>query len=190
MVICVPSAVWATPLFWGGIYILGVCVTLLALGIRSLKAKALAMPRWIRNSFVLFWIVPPVLMPLIAQPRLSWPVLVGWALGGPLVAAFLVIQQLAQRQIGRVPGLRTKSNLVTGGVYGVVRHPLYLGNLLFALGWALCWRGVHALVFVAVVALCYLLMIALEEGGLEEEYGDEYREYRQRVRSRLVPGLY
>lgn len=78
--------------------------------------------------------------------------------------------------------------LLTTGLYGLVRHPIYFG-------WALLMAGVSEmtmtrLVF-AVVSTAYLAMaIPFEERGLTETFGPDYASYRERVRWRMIPGLY
>jgi len=46
---------------------------------------------------------------------------------------------------------------------------MYLSNILLAAGWALLFRGVHALLCVPIWALCYVVLTFFEEKGLEEE---------------------
>ena len=78
--------------------------------------------------------------------------------------------------------------LLTSGVFGLVRHPLYLGWALFVLGAPrmTATRLVFALVSTVYVAVA----IPWEERGLIREFGEGYERYRQRVRWRMIPGLY
>jgi protein-S-isoprenylcysteine O-methyltransferase Ste14 len=79
--------------------------------------------------------------------------------------------------------------LVTDGIYSVIRHPSYLGLVLVSLGWVLAFRsGVGVLLTVALIPPL-LARIRSEEALLEEQFGDEYRVYRNRT-SRLIPGIY
>lgn len=71
------------------------------------------------------------------------------------------------------------------GVYGRVRHPIYGGVLLLALGWSLALSPLA----LAATALLWLLLEAKsrhEESMLLERY-PEYAAYRDRVRRRFVP---
>ncbi len=74
------------------------------------------------------------------------------------------------------------SSLVQGGVFAHCRNPLYLGNILLAIGIALV---VHAaafyLIVVPLVLVAYLSIVAAEEAFLQAKFGDEYRRYCQRV---------
>jgi protein-S-isoprenylcysteine O-methyltransferase Ste14 len=79
--------------------------------------------------------------------------------------------------------------LVTEGIYGVIRHPSYLGLLVNSLGWGLAFRsGVGVLLMVVLVPLL-VQRIRAEEALLRAHFGDEYEAYRRRT-SRLIPGVY
>jgi protein-S-isoprenylcysteine O-methyltransferase Ste14 len=86
--------------------------------------------------------------------------------------------------------LRAGHRLVTGGVYRRIRHPMYGGLLLYALGQALIvpnWvAGPSNVVIMAVLVGCRLKS---EEQMLREQFGDEYASYQARTR-RLVPGVW
>jgi protein-S-isoprenylcysteine O-methyltransferase Ste14 len=78
------------------------------------------------------------------------------------------------------------SMLRTTGLYSVVRHPLYLGNTLTAMGLA-CFTGAWYLpLVVLLVAILYHERIcAREEAFLEEKFGDEFRAWAERVPAAL-----
>jgi len=79
--------------------------------------------------------------------------------------------------------------LVTEGIYGVIRHPSYLGLLVNSLGWGLAFRsGVGVLLMVALLPPL-IARIRAEEALLGAQFGDEYEAYRRRT-SRLIPGVY
>ena len=79
--------------------------------------------------------------------------------------------------------------LVTSGVYGVIRHPSYLGLLVNSLGWALAFRSGVGVLLTALMIPPLLARIRAEERLLRTQFGDEYDAYRART-SRLIPGLY
>jgi protein-S-isoprenylcysteine O-methyltransferase Ste14 len=79
--------------------------------------------------------------------------------------------------------------LVTTGVYGLIRHPSYLGLLVNALGWGLAFRSGIGVVLAALFIPPLLARIRAEERLLRAEFGAEYDAYCART-SRLVPGLW
>jgi len=76
--------------------------------------------------------------------------------------------------------------LIRGGPYSVVRHPIYSGVLLGLLGTAIVVGEVRALLGVIVIAIGFRVKSLTEERYMEEEFGDEYRIYKRRVKA-LIP---
>jgi protein-S-isoprenylcysteine O-methyltransferase Ste14 len=77
--------------------------------------------------------------------------------------------------------------IVETGVYRLVRHPIYLGNLLLS-GGAPLWLGSYAGAYVGlgVVLVMTVGRIVIEERDLRERLPD-YGAYARRVRARLIP---
>lgn len=75
------------------------------------------------------------------------------------------------------------SKLVQGGVFGQCRNPLYVGNILIAVGFALI---VHSTAFYWIVLpfvlVSYACIVAAEEEFLEMKFGADYAAYCRRVR--------
>jgi protein-S-isoprenylcysteine O-methyltransferase Ste14 len=80
-------------------------------------------------------------------------------------------------------------SLTTSGVYGLIRHPSYLGLLIESLGWALAFRSGIGVLLTALSIPLFLTRIRAEENLLRSEFGGEYDVYRDRT-WRLVPGMY
>jgi protein-S-isoprenylcysteine O-methyltransferase Ste14 len=79
--------------------------------------------------------------------------------------------------------------VVDAGPYAVVRHPGYSGGVLLSAGMALALGSVWALIPVALLAAVLVLRTKWEDETLQEKLPG-YKEYAQRVRFRLVPGLW
>jgi protein-S-isoprenylcysteine O-methyltransferase Ste14 len=79
--------------------------------------------------------------------------------------------------------------LVTTGLYGVVRHPSYLGLLVNSLGWALAFRSGVGVLLTALLIPPLVARIGAEERLLRSQFGGEYQDYCNRT-SRLIPGFY
>lgn len=89
--------------------------------------------------------------------------------------------------------LRSKSTkaVIDSGIYGVVRHPMYLGGIFFyayMILWAQHWL-VAILAVVGIVCVYYTMIIEEEERCIKR-FGDAYREYMQAVpRANLLVGV-
>jgi protein-S-isoprenylcysteine O-methyltransferase Ste14 len=74
------------------------------------------------------------------------------------------------------------------GAYGLVRHPIYLGWLLMV--WPTPTMTSGRLTFAAISSAYLVLAIPWEERSLLERYGAFYQHYCDKVRWRIVPGVY
>jgi protein-S-isoprenylcysteine O-methyltransferase Ste14 len=93
------------------------------------------------------------------------------------------------RRFSGLVAIQPGHTLVTGGVYGAIRHPSYLGLLVLLVGWALAFRSGVGLLLAAFAVPPLLARIGSEEALLRERFGAEYDAYRART-WRLLPGLY
>ena len=89
---------------------------------------------------------------------------------------------------GYIPKYRTEKIgapiLVTWGPYRWVRNPLYAGNFIMGLGWALMLGWMWVAAFTAAFLLLYcLIVIPAEEEFLASKFGSQYLAYRERVPS-------
>ncbi|HLJ15062.1 MAG TPA: isoprenylcysteine carboxylmethyltransferase family protein [Bryobacteraceae bacterium] len=74
-------------------------------------------------------------------------------------------------------------------MYGVIRHPSYLGLLINSLGWGLAFRSGAGVLLTALLIPPVLARIDAEEKLLCAQFGDQYDAWRART-SRLLPGIY
>jgi len=75
------------------------------------------------------------------------------------------------------------------GPYRMVRHPGYAGNILALPGMVLALSSMWTLVPAAVALIIAVIRTVLEDQTLQDELPG-YRDYAQRVRYRLMPGIY
>src|SRR5215468_3563353 len=85
--------------------------------------------------------------------------------------------------------IQPEHTLITNGIYGVVRHPSYLGLLINSLGWSLAFRSAVGVLLTLLLIPPLLARIHAEENLLHSEFGDEYKAYRSQT-WRLIPGIY
>jgi protein-S-isoprenylcysteine O-methyltransferase Ste14 len=79
--------------------------------------------------------------------------------------------------------------VVSGGPYRYVRHPGYVGGIMFQLGTPLLLGSLWALIPAGLTALLLVVRTALEDRTLLNEL-EGYREYAQQTRYRLLPGAW
>jgi protein-S-isoprenylcysteine O-methyltransferase Ste14 len=154
-----------------------------------------------RSTFVLFsslallllfwqWRPIPAVVWQVSNPEVATSLLVlglfGWLL--VFISTFLInhfelfgLHQVANHLAGRpMPAVRFRTPML----YNLVRHPIYLGFIIFF--WATPVMTAGHLLFAAVTTAYIFVGIALEEHDLIAVFGDEYRRYRQRV-AMIVP---
>ena len=134
-----------------------------------------------------------IIMPLDAK-RFGWsPLFPVWlkVLGGValLPALYLIYQATVENTyLSTLFRIQTdrKQHVISTGVYGFVRHPLYLGCLLMTLGAPLLLGSMYGFIigFIAVIVL--VGRIIGEEKMLVNEL-EGYEEYKKKVKYRLVP---
>jgi len=95
---------------------------------------------------------------------------------------------LGERFSGLV-AIQPGHTLVTSGVYGVIRHPSYLGLLINSLGWSLAFRSGVGVLLTVLLIPPFFARINAEENLLRGQFGDEYNAYCSHT-WRLIPGIY
>lgn len=142
---------------------------------------------WFAVQFVIF--VAMLAAPIIQ--RAGVPLLVRVA-GAALVAGGLMLAVAGYRSLGRShsPGTTpiAGAGIVTSGIYGSLRHPIYAGWCLGAFGFALIFGSVLGVGVGVALVVFYDLRTREEEKFLSQQYAG-YDAYRARVK-RFVPGIY
>ncbi|MGA2571945.1 MAG: isoprenylcysteine carboxylmethyltransferase family protein [Terracidiphilus sp.] len=85
--------------------------------------------------------------------------------------------------------IQPEHQLETRGIYSTIRNPSYLGMLVNAAGWALCFRSAVGLLLAMSLLIPLVARMHAEERLLREHFGEEYEEYFNRT-WRLAPGIY
>jgi protein-S-isoprenylcysteine O-methyltransferase Ste14 len=135
--------------------------------------------------------LPFVLAILIIPAEDAWrsPAVAGLGVAVTLIGE--AIRLWAVHHIGVIS--RTRSDrlgpLVDTGPFGMVRNPLYIGNILLWIGFAVTARLIWlAPVILVLLGAEYHAIVRWEEQLLESKRGQEYRDYRSRV-PRWIPTL-
>lgn len=149
---------------------------------------------------ILLWFLLPALyaiLPVAALdkrfhglPAPAWACAIGYVLFAAAMAIitwaasvnkFFEVTVRIQTERGHVP--------VGTGPYRIVRHPGYVGGVLYGFGAALCLESVWALVPAGIGAAALIVRTILEDKTLQAELPG-YDEYAKRVRFRLIPGVW
>jgi protein-S-isoprenylcysteine O-methyltransferase Ste14 len=131
-------------------------------------------------GLALDWFLPPFILRGLFG---FWTLLV---LGGILIAAGVVLASLAIRNFRQaatnVEPWKPTLALVTEGIYGLMRNPMYTAMMVFIAGIAIALGSDWMLVLVVPAALIlHFGVVKREERYLEAKFGDSYREYTRRV---------
>lgn len=113
------------------------------------------------------------------------PAWAGW-LGVLILAGGLFVFWRAHLDLGvnwsPTLEIREKHELITRGIYGLIRHPMYASQWLWVIAqplllqnWIAGWLNLPAF------AAFYFLRVGAEEQLMLEQFGDQYRSYMQRV---------
>ena len=125
--------------------------------------------------------VPFLLVPLLARGAMGPR---NWIIGFALIVLGEAIRLAGVAAAGTVTRRRSRTvqRLVTYGIFAWMRNPLYVGNFLIWMGFAVI-SGVLWFIPVAVVlfAVEYTLIVRYEEGVLESIFGEEYLAYKSRT---------
>lgn len=149
----------------------------------------------IMSVYTAFYLALLVLAGLDAQ-RWDWaPLGWGWAVAGGAAMCVGAIPMAGAMGANRnlETSVRIQSDrgheVATGGPYRFVRHPMYVGMLIQLPGMALLLGSAWALVPAFGAAVCMVVRTALEDRTLRRDLPG-YREYAERTRYRLVPGVW
>jgi len=117
-----------------------------------------------------------------------WSTLVGLGETGMMISMvvgyallFVGIGLFAQgwRELYRA---HTEKRLATDGLYGLVRHPQYLGLFVGLFGEGVIhWPTLFSVGLYPVIVVAYALLARKEERRVLQQFGDEYRRYQERV---------
>lgn len=137
-----------------------------------------------------------VTMPLDAK-RLAWTVnfpLWFEFVGGIclLISSFFMFRSLADNTftspLVRIQEERNQ-HVVSTGVYGIIRHPMYLGAILMFLSLPLLLGSKYGFLIGIILALLFVIRTIGEEKMLVEEL-EGYVDYKKKVKYRLIPFIW
>ncbi len=138
---------------------------------------ALFLGIWITDSFIFHYatFLVEVVSNYIRVPVAGLVLIVGWYMArGGMKAVFGTT--------------REKPEVISTGVFGIVRHPIYTGAILFYLGATVITMSIASAAFVMIIIGYYIAIGKYEERILVEKFGNDYLEYKKKT-GMLFPKL-
>jgi len=133
------------------------------------------------------WLPVPFLLVALLAPGEA--TIANWAIGAVLIVLGEWVRLAGVAAAGTTTRRRSRNvqRLVTYGIFGWVRNPLYVGNFFIWMGFVII-SGVLWFLPVAILIFGaeYTLIVAYEEGVLESIFGQEYLDYK-RTTPRWLP---
>lgn len=103
-----------------------------------------------------------------------------------------VIALIAAINLGKnltpLPKPKDNAELIQGGLYRFVRHPIYFGVIVLSLGWGVIQQAALVWLYVVVIAIFFDIKSRKEERWLVGRFAS-YADYQGRVR-KLIPWIY
>jgi protein-S-isoprenylcysteine O-methyltransferase Ste14 len=105
-----------------------------------------------------------------------------------------IVRWIAIIQLGRMftvdVAISSAHQLKTNGLYSIVRHPTYLGLLLIIAGLGFLTNDVlYCTIIIVPTFFALNYRISVEEKALTGEFGDQYKDYKKRVK-KIIPLIY
>jgi len=143
------------------------------------------------------------LLPILIQILAGLEHRHGWSAGVPSLAQWVAAALIALGYGFTVWAMRVNSffsaivriqtdrghTVATGGPYQIVRHPGYVGAILFTFATPILLDSLWGLIPAALAAVVYVVRTHKEDVTLQEELPG-YREFAQKTRYRLIPGVW
>ncbi len=108
-----------------------------------------------------------------------------------VLAGYLIVIMVFRENsyASRVVEINSGQKVISTGPYAIVRHPMYSGNLLMYGFTPISLGSWWALIGSVLITVLILFRILSEEKFLSENL-DGYKEYLQKTRYRLIPGIW
>ena len=148
-------------------------------------ARAIARPPFLYLACLLLGPAMDRVLPL--PLRFPDAALIRWTVGGGLILIGVAIAAAGIRNFSRaatpVPSNQPVRALVTTGVHGWSRNPIYVGMCLLYAGIGVAARSPWILILaLPLIIILRYGVVAREEAYLERRFGEAYRDYKARVR--------
>ena len=126
--------------------------------------------------------------------RFGWWLIPDWAVwvaAGMFLCSYDLYAEVLRENtyLSRTIEVQKGQKVVDTGLYGIVRHPMYSATLLLFLAMPLVLGSLYAFIIFLAYPFIIVKRLKAEEKFLEEELKG-YREYKQKVKYRLIPFIW
>ena len=126
--------------------------------------------------------------------RFNWymfPKGIAWGAAAIFLAAYALYAEVLRENayLSRTIEVQQGQRVIDTGLYGIVRHPMYSATLLLFLAMPVVLGSAYALAVFLAYPFIIVKRIKSEEAFLEKELPG-YREYKQKVKYRLIPYIW
>ena len=127
----------------------------------------------------------PIKIPLVHDSGHLWATLLGYGRGGDVIemlaGSVFIVTGLLLIVRGWVRIYFAGDNLITDGIYRLMRHPQYSGIFLAIFGQLVHWPTIPTLLLSPVIVWLYVRLARREEGRMIEKFGSAFLTYREHV---------
>lgn len=144
--------------------------------------------RLLYNIFSFVTLLPILALPLTIPDQVLYTIPENWKPAAQaiqiisIVLVFLSVIQTGMFSfigLSQAMGYKSKDILITNGLYGIVRHPLYTFSMIFL--WLTPTMTQNTAVLYLAFSLYFIFGAIVEERKLTKIFGDEYGEYVERT---------
>ena len=167
-----------------------------------MEKKNISQTHWWKGAHGEWFVVAQIVLIVVVffgpRTRAGWPTWIspftwlGSIGGGAMLLMGILLFITAIFRLGpnltAVPYPKEHGTLVETGPYRLVRHPIYCGVILIALGWAFVIHGWLTIGYAIIMLLFFDIKSRREEEWLKEKFSG-YGAYQKRVR-KLIPFIY
>jgi protein-S-isoprenylcysteine O-methyltransferase Ste14 len=128
--------------------------------------------------FLLIWLLDSFVMQISTFPSDYVPLYIRLILFGLILATAVYFIQSGHVVVNHE---QRPEGVVSTGAFRYLRHPLYMGSMMFYLGLAVSTASLFSLMMVVLIFLFYNHIAGYEETMLEDRFPEAYRKYKKRT---------
>jgi len=170
-------------MFWFIFGIITLILTIVLALFLVLETKRLQKSYFLITCIVILLFVSRLMIIIGDLTNLTLPFNLNLIIGIPILSFSILLGVFAEITIKFHSFSRTVEGkpLFTSGIYGIIRHPIYLCEILWFFGLIFTMRKYYSIFVAIACAVFFLIYTLLEERNLNQIYMEEYDIYKERV---------